>query len=175
LILLGWAAALRRVDLTVLRWKHLTDVDQGIILFLPYSKTDRVGHGREIGIPYGTNTWSCPVTAVQEWRDYVAAQVDDLADHPVFVPLGRSGAIMDRPISTAAISAILERRARLAGLEGRYGGRSLRSGLITSASEAGASLEEIQSISGHRDLASLARYIDRSDPFRRNAARTAGL
>lgn len=177
LLLVGFAAGMRRVDLATLRWKNVTDDPEGVLLFLPYSKTDRSGKGRTIAIPFGHNTSTCPVTALYAWRQYVTAQVSeaDLPNMPIFVSVGRSGALGCAPISTANITRIVTRRTREAGLHGDWGGRSLRAGLVTSAIEAGVPLEQIANQTGHRTIESLMLYERRESPFERNPAGRVGL
>ncbi len=177
LLLVGFAGGMRRVDLATLRWKHVTDDPEGVLIFLPFSKTDRTGKGRTIAIPYGRNPTTCPVASLHAWRQYVAAQTpgDALADTSIFVPIGRSGRLGHTPISTANITRIVIRRTEAAGLTGDWGGRSLRAGLVTSAIEMGVPLEQIAHQTGHRTIESLMLYERRQSPFERNPAGRVGL
>ncbi len=52
-----------------------------------------------------------------------------------------------------------------------YSGHSLRSGLITSAAQAGVSLHKIMEQSGHRSVQMHTRYIRDACLFENNAAR----
>lgn len=53
-------------------------------------------------------------------------------------------------LSPAAVGEIVQRRARLAGLEGDFGGHSLRSGFVTEASRQGVALPAIMQLTEHR-------------------------
>ena len=52
----------------------------------------------------------------------------------------------------------LQRRARLAGLEGDFGGHSLRSGFVTEASRQGVALPAIMQLTEHRAVSSVIGY-----------------
>lgn len=61
-------------------------------------------------------------------------------------------------LSPAAVGEIVQRRARLAGLEGDFGGHSLRSGFVTEASRQGVSLPAIMQLTEHRSVSSVIGY-----------------
>ena len=177
LLTVGFAAAMRRVDVTLLRWRDVIDDPEGVLIYLAYSKTDRDGKGRTIAIPYGRNPRTCPVSALLAWRDYVAQQVPaaDMSDQHVFVTIGRSGRLGAGRMCSSAVTEVVVRRTAEASLEGPWGGRSLRAGLITSAVELDIPLEEIAHQSGHKTIENLLRYVRRDDPFARNPASKVGL
>jgi integrase len=62
------------------------------------------------------------------------------------------------PLSPAAIGAIVQRRAKQAGLEGNFGGHSLRSGFVTEAGRQGVALTAVMAMTDHRSIATAARY-----------------
>ena len=177
MLLLGFAGAFRRVDLVMLRWSDVREDPDGLIVHLRYSKTDRRGVGRDIGIPYGKSAVTCPVSAVSAWHDAVVANVGAAtAEHlPIFVTVGRSGRLGSEPMTAQSVTRVLVSRARDAGLEGKWGGRSLRAGFITTAAELEIPLEEIARQSRHATIDSLVRYIRREDLFHKNAADRVGL
>jgi site-specific recombinase XerD len=61
-------------------------------------------------------------------------------------------------LSPAAVGEIVQRRARLAGLEGDFGGHSLRSGFVTEASRQGVALPAIMAMTEHRAVTSVMGY-----------------
>lgn len=61
-------------------------------------------------------------------------------------------------LSPAAVGEIVQRRARLAGLEGDFGGHSLRSGFVTEASRQGVALPAIMQLTEHRSVSSVVGY-----------------
>ncbi|UTA53164.1 site-specific integrase [Lysobacter soli] len=74
-------------------------------------------------------------------------------------------------ISPAAVGEIVQRRARLAGLEGDFGGHSLRSGFITEASRQGVALPAIMQLTEHRAVASVIGYFQTGGATANPAAR----
>lgn len=58
-------------------------------------------------------------------------------------------------LSPAAVGAIVQRRARLAGLEGEFGGHSLRSGFVTEASRQGVARPAIMQLTEPRSVSSV--------------------
>jgi len=74
-------------------------------------------------------------------------------------------------LSPAAVGEIVQRRARLAGLEGDFGGHSLRSGFVTEASRQGVSLPAIMQLTEHRAVASVIGYFQTGGASANPAAR----
>jgi integrase len=74
-------------------------------------------------------------------------------------------------LSPAAVGEIVQRRARLAGLEGDFGGHSLRSGFVTEASRQGVSLPAIMQMTEHRSVASVMGYFQTGGATGNPAAR----
>ncbi|MBB4133149.1 integrase [Xanthomonas campestris] len=58
-------------------------------------------------------------------------------------------------LSPAAVAEIVQRRAKLAGIEGDFGGHSLRSGFVTEASRQGVPLAAIMQMTEHRAVSSV--------------------
>lgn len=176
ILLLGFAGAFRRNEVTNLRWSDLTIGQAGLTIHLRRSKTDQSGQGRSVGVPYGKNPLTCPVAAYLKWKQRVEDQHGKTEpEGRVFTHVGRAGRITERPISPEALTQMVKTRAALAGLEGKWGGRSLRAGFISTAADLDVPLEEIASQSRHATLDSLVRYIRRDDLFRRNPAARVGL
>ncbi len=165
LILLGFAAALRRSELVALDVDDLGFVNEGLIVHLRRSKTDQEGEGRKIAVPYG-RTSACPVKAVLAWLEQ--AQITSGA---VFKSVGKGGRIQQERLSGQAVALILKSYAQAAGLPAAsIAGHSLRSGLVTSAAQVGASTYKIQQQTGHRSTEMLNRYIRDANLFENNAA-----
>jgi len=61
-------------------------------------------------------------------------------------------------LSPAAVGAIVQRRAALAGLEGDFGGHSLRSGFVTEGGRQGIALPALMAMTEHRSVASVVGY-----------------
>lgn len=177
ILLLGFAGAFRRPDLCNLRWSDVTFEERGAIVRLRRSKTDREGAGVDVGIPRGRSTLTCPVTAMQRWRERVTLQFGEQfdVDLPCFARVGRAGRIDAEPLTPEAITLVVRRRMAATGIEGRWGGRSLRRGFISTAADLGIRLEDIAKQSRHATLDSLILYIAADDPLRNNAASQTGM
>lgn len=74
-------------------------------------------------------------------------------------------------LSPAAVGEIVQRRARLAGLEGNFGGHSLRSGFVTEASRQGVALPAIMQLTEHRSVSSVMGYFQTGGAATNPAAR----
>ena len=164
LILLGFAAALRRSELVALDVVDLQFVREGLVLHLRRSKTDQEGQGRKIGVPFG-RTAACPVKAVQEWLSHSKIETG-----AIFRPVNKAGAVGDR-LTAQSVALIVKSYAKAVGLpSANYAGHSLRSGLVTSAAMAGVADRKIQQQTGHRSLEMLHRYVRDANAFVDNAA-----
>ncbi|QBR93762.1 hypothetical protein [Nocardioides euryhalodurans] len=177
LILVGFAGAFRRPDLVGFRWPEVTLVDTGMVLRLRRSKTDRDGEGVDVGIPCGQSSTTDPVAALLAWRDRMERQLgtDYLNEGACFTVVGRAGRIGTEPLTTTAVTVAIRSRMAEAGVPGRWSGRSLRRGFISTAADLGLRLEDIAKGSRHATLDSLIRYIATDDPFRNNPTAQMGL
>lgn len=177
LLLLGFAGAFRRPDLCQLRWSDISFKERGAVVRLRRSKTDTVGRGVDVGIPNGSSNLTCPVTALRRWRERVELQlgVDTAPDLPCFTRVGRAGRIGIDPLSPSSVTSIVRRRMTETGIEGRWGGRSLRRGFISTAADLGVPLEDIARQSRHATLDSLMLYISTEDPLRNNPVSQLGI
>lgn len=165
LLLVGFAGGFRRSELVGLDFDDIEHVRQGLIVHLRRSKTDQLGAGRKIAIPFGRTRW-CPVSAFDHWLDSSGIESGSL-----FRPVNRHGHMLNQRLSGEAVSIILKERLRNAGIDpSGYSGHSLRAGFATSAAMAGASTWKIRQQTGHRSDAMLARYIRDGDAFTNNAA-----
>ena len=171
LLLVGFAAALRRSELVALDVEDLVQVPEGLVLTKRRSKTDQEGAGEQLGVPYGSNPSTCPVRAVDAW-----CQQARLSDGALFRPIDRHGRLGPGRLGAAAANRLVQRAAARAGLPpGRYSAHSLRAGLATSAANAGVSERAIMNQTGHRSLVVARGYIRQGTLFVDNAAAQVGL
>lgn len=70
-----------------------------------------------------------------------------------------------------AVATIVQRRARLAGLAGNFGGHSLRSGFVTEAGKQGIALPAVMAMTEHRSVASVVGYFQAGSAEDNPAAR----
>jgi integrase len=171
LILLGFAGAFRRSELTGLDVTDCSFGKDGLTITLRRSKTDQEAVGRKIGIPYGSNPETCPVRVLQSWLETVG-----MASGPVFRPINRHGKVRQSRLAPADVARIVKKLALRAGLDpAKYAGHSLRAGHATAAAVAGASERSIMNQTGHRSVQMVRRYIRDGSLFRENSAGKLGL
>ena len=88
MLLVGFAAALRRSELVAIDAEDVQQVADGIIITLRRRKTDQEGRGTEIAIPFGQSERTCPVLTLRAW-----IKVANITAGPLFVScpgMGRS-------------------------------------------------------------------------------------
>jgi site-specific recombinase XerD len=171
LILLGFASALRRSELVGLDVDDCVFGKDGFTIVLRRSKTDQIGAGRKIGIPYGANPETCPVRVLQSWMELGA-----ISTGPLFRSISRHGHVQPGRLSGIDVARVVKKLATRAGLDpAKYAGHSLRAGHATSAAIAGASERSIMNQTGHRSVQMVRRYIRDGSLFRENSAGKLGL
>jgi integrase len=171
ILLLGFTAALRRSELVALDLDDLNFTTDGLIVTIRRSKTDQEGEGRAVGVPYGKNPNTCPVLAVETWirRAY-------LENGPLFRAVDKYSGLSDTRLNDRTVAHVVKRLMKLIGIDPtNYSGHSLRSGLATSAAQAGVSERLIMNQTGHRSLAVVRQYIRDGSLFRDNAVSKMGL
>lgn len=170
LLLIGFAAALRRSELVAIDVNDIRFTKDGIVLTVRKSKTDQEGEGREVGIPYGSRTETCPVRSTREWLEHAS-----ITEGAVFRHINRHGQVKAR-LNAGSVARIVKQAAAAAGLDPTlFAGHSLRAGLATAAAAAGVNERSIMDQTGHKSLTVARRYIRRGSLFRDNAAAQVGL
>jgi hypothetical protein len=156
-LLVGFAAALRRVELASLEvcgrpganWVEITP--DGLKIHLGATKTDQEGEGDVLGVPYGAHAETCPVRAYTAW-----VMASGITSGPVFRAVDRHGRMGEQALTDKAVALIVKRvvvaaemmtgatRAEGEQTAARFAGHSLRAGLATSASANDAPGSSIQ-------------------------------
>jgi integrase len=173
LVLTGFAGAFRRSELARISVSDLFfDQKNGVVIDLRVSKTDPEGAGRKVGIPFGKDSCTCPVLALQAWL--TAAKI---AEGPVFRRVDRNGCpSRHRGLHKDSIGKLLKRAAARAGMNvDPLGGHSLRAGCVTQAAMNGVREFVIMKQTGHTSEKTLRRYIRNAELFRENAAAAIGI
>ena len=162
LLLVGYAAAMRRSELVLLEYEHISRVTQGIEIFIPHSKTDQIGEGIVKRIPHGMRTDTCPIRALEAW-----CEAADIESGWVFRPITRHGKIQERPLSDRSVARIVKAYAVATGIEGStdMAGHSLRSGAATTAAQNGASMAQLLQLGAWKDSRTALRYIQERDAW----------
>lgn len=162
LLLVGFAAALRRSELVALTTADAAFGPRGLTLTVRRAKTDQEGVGRPIGIPPARGP-ACPVRALRAWLATaagLATAAEPPAPAPLFRPIDRHSRLAPQALTGHAVAVIVKQRAAAAGLDPAvFSGHSLRAGFCTAAARHGAPAWRIRQISGHQTHASLERYI----------------
>jgi integrase len=165
LLMIGFAAALRRAELVALRVEDLQLSRRGLVLTISYSKTDQERRGRKLAIPRAEGKF-CPVRTLNTWL-----RASGIANGPVFRRIDRNGHLGQHALHPSMVGIILRKRLTLAGLDATgFSAHSLRAGLATSAARAGVPSWKIRQQTGHKSDAALARYIRDQQIFENNAS-----
>jgi integrase len=171
IILLGFAGAFRRSELTGLDVNDCAFNRDGLTIRLRRSKTDQTGEGRTIGIPFGGYPPTCPVRTVRDWMDHAG-----ITSGPLFRSVNRHGRVTSRALSGGDIARRIKLACARCGLDpALYAGHSLRSGHATMAAISGASERAIMAQTGHRSVMMVRRYIRDGNLFRDNSGGKLGL
>lgn len=162
ILTLGFASSWRRCELSALTTDDVEFVPKGMIVQLGRSKTDQQGVGREIRIPYAKKAPElCAVTALQEWLEIRGSW-----SGPLFTPFYPSGRMKPKACAPKLVATVVKKTMARAGWDAKhYAAHSLRSGMITTASEAKAHPFAIAERSGHRDMNTLFDYVRSSQGF----------
>jgi integrase len=164
ILCVGFSTGLRRSELSGLDLDDVTVLSKGVRVRVGRSKTDQAGVGREVAVFKGKRAGTCPVRALQRWIEIRGRWAG-----PLFVGCSPSGAATRRRFGGPAIYEMVKRLVAVVGLDpSRYGGHSLRSGMITAAAEAGAPDVMIARRSGHKSLAVMSGYVRGRDIFAYN-------
>ncbi|MCP1539000.1 portal protein [Methylorubrum extorquens] len=149
-LLLGFAAALRRSEIVGLTVGDLERTPDGLFVHIRRSKTDQEGEGHIVAIPRGGK-----LKPVEDWL--AAAGIME----------GRVFDLTDRTVAN-----IVKRYAEAAKLDlALFSGHSLRAGFVTSALEAGADLLKVMDVTRHREVKTLKAYDRRAKAFKNHAGK----
>jgi integrase len=168
LLLFGFAGGFRRSEVCALDVTDLRFDAKCVFATIRHSKTDQEGKGRDVCINRGHRL--CPVTAIEEW---LAAA--GITEGRIFrrVLKGKGG--VGESLTTEGLHRVVKGYCRKHGLDGKWGGHSLRSGFVTAAKIGGATDYAIQLSTGHKTAAMISRYTRRYDLAANNASSKLGL
>lgn len=172
LILLGSTTGMRRSELVALTVEDLRFVPEGLLVTLPWSKTDQEGKGSVKPVPHGDNPETCAVTAVRAWLE-----ASRLTEGPVFRRVYRQGrTVGEKRMAPASIAWLVKRYAKAAGLDpALFSGHSFRAGFVTNAAKAGKLERDIMKQTGHTSVQMLRRYIREAELWDNPAAKGIGF
>lgn len=165
LLLLGFAAALRRSELVDLKVNDLELHKDGLVVHIRRSKTDQEAKGAEISVPRGTMLR--PVDAIERWL-----KISKIKSGAIFRELDRHGNLGAAALSDRSVARIIKSAARGAKLNPKiFSGHSLRSGFVTSALANGVDVLNVMNVTRHQSVDTLRIYDRRERGFRDHAGK----
>jgi integrase len=93
---------------------------------------------------------------------------------PLFRRMYKGGKVGTAGLSADQVARIVQRRARLAGLEGDWAAHSLRSGFITEAGRQGVPLGEVMAMTEYRSVSTVMGYFQAGSLLNSQASKFAG-
>jgi len=136
LILIGFAAAIRRSELVAIMMEDIEFNRDGLTITMQNSKTDQEGQVNKKSIPYGSHSDTCPVRSLHDWL-----QAAKITSGPLFRRVNRHEQVGERALSDQSVALIVKKLVKTAGLdEKKYSGDSLRFGSITTAANRGVNV-----------------------------------
>ena len=157
---LGFAAALRRSELCNLRIEDVERKgDEGILLHIRQSKTDKYSQGQKIAVLTGNSIR--PIEQLERWL--ISSKINE---GYIFQTLKRGGRPSGRPMDSGDIARIVKRYVQRIGLDpSKFSGHSLRAGFVTSAAAHHARIDKIMEITRHKSADTVMKYIRDEESF----------
>lgn len=149
LLQLAWSGGgRRRSEVVGLQVSDVRQLDAETWLYtLGVTKTDTGGVRREKPLR------GPAAHALTAWL--AAAPADS---GPLFRRLHKGGKIGTSGLSADQVARIVQRRAKMAGLEGDWAAHSLRSGFVTEAGRQGVPIGEVMAMTEHRSVTTVMGY-----------------
>jgi integrase len=149
LLLLAWSGGgRRRSEVVGLQVGDVRQLDADTWLYaLGATKTDTGGVRREKPLR------GPAAQALTAWLLVARAE-----SGPLFRRIYKGGKIGTAGLSADQVARIVQRRAKLAGLEGDWAAHSLRSGFVTEAGRQGVPLGEVMAMTEHRSVTTVMGY-----------------
>ncbi|NUT76894.1 site-specific integrase [Pseudomonas sp. C1C7] len=149
LLLLAWSGGgRRRSEVVGLQVGDVRQLDADTWVYtLGVTKTDTSGVRREKPLRG---------PAAQALSAWLKAAPTDAG--PLFRRLYKGGKVSADGLSSDQVARIVQRRAKLAGLEGDWAAHSLRSGFVTEAGRQGVPMGEVMAMTEHRSVTTVMGY-----------------
>jgi len=170
ILLIGFAGAFRRSELSALDVDDVVETGEGLRITLGRSKTDQEAEGHTVGITYGSNPPTCPVRAWRAWLE-----CSGIEDGAAFRRLSHGRVTAER-LAGDGIARMVKRRAEAAGYTPElFSGHSLRSGFATTAARAGVAEHRIMRQGRWKTTQAMRGYIQEGELFVDNPSAKLGL
>lgn len=152
ILVVSFAAALRRSELVALHVHHIERRSRGIVIHIDGSKTDQEGKGEQLPVPNGRQLR--PVDALDAWLEAAG-----ITEGPIFREVDRHGKVGLTPLSGRSIARIVKRAVKACGLdESIFSGHSMRAGFVTTALADKQDPLKVAKISRHKKIDTLRIY-----------------
>jgi integrase len=141
LFLVGWAGMFRSSELVGISWEDVREYRQGLLLYVPRSKTDQAREGAWVLIAICEQQEMCPVQAVRRLRGFARKGRDGQVTGPVFTSWPRG----EEALSKGTVGIRLQKVLEKAGVDNwqQYAAHSLRRGGATWAVRQGVSVRQV--------------------------------
>lgn len=151
ILLVGFCTGMRRSEMAAMKWEYVQEVPEGLVIFIPESKTDQEGKGAYVVLPKLEESDMCPVAALEACRK---------SEGSVFGVVAKT------------IYRVVKRRIEDIGLDPtEFGAHSFRSGFVTEARRSGATLDDIMEQTRHKTSSVAREYIQKIDLMENPAVR----
>lgn len=161
ILLLGFWRGFRSDELSRLDVDFMQLIpNEGLELFLPFSKGDRESQGEVFKVPPLANL--CPVEAVEAWL-----AISGIHSGPLFRGVNRWGHLSEDGLHSGSFIALLKTFLAAAGVDDAedYSSHSLRRGFASWATANQWDLKSLMQYVGWKDVRSAMRYLPTSAPF----------
>lgn len=143
ILLVGFCTGMRRSEMAAMQWEHIQEMPEGLVIFIPQSKTDPTGEGAHVVLPHLEESAMCPVKALEACRK---------SEGSVFGVVAKT------------IYRVVKKRIEDIGLDpSEFGAHSFRSGFATEARRSGATLDDIMEQTRHKSPSVAREYIQEID------------
>lgn len=153
----------RRSEVADADMRDLRRVEGGFVYRLLHGKTLQDG-------PRPSSTPDKPILGVAAEALDAWLKAAGITEGKIFRRVWR-GERVGESLGSKAVAEIIVHRARLAGLEGDFGGHSLRSGFVTECGRQGIALPAVMAMTDHRSVSSVIGYFQAGGATENPAAR----
>lgn len=161
LLLVGFTSALRRSELVALNKEDLSFSDEGLVITIRRSKTDKNGQGQTVSVQRGSPEF-CPVAALER-----LIESEGITTGPIF--RNRFG----ERIVPSTVAFIVKDWAVEVGFERRaIGAHSLRRGCITEMNRAGVNMRDGMAHSRHKTVSIYMNYAEPEEGLKNPGVRS---
>lgn len=153
----------RRSEVAAADFAQLTRLGaRSYVYRLEYSKTQQTG-------PSAASSPDKPILGAAADALTAWIEASGLTEGRIFRRFNKSQ--LGKSLSDKSVADIVQRRARMAGLDGDFAGHSLRSGFVTEGGRQGVALPAIMAMTEHRSVASVIGYFQTGSATENPAAR----